>query len=381
MNKLDNPGLSRKAVWASAAFYMLVAFEFFYMFSPFAAYVYSVYSPGLDLLSSSSATTPFIAFFMPHVTRETTSLFITWHEVIGMTILTIGFGAFVFGAAQVYWSKLKRRETVQGGLYRGIRHPQYLALMIASFGMVLIWPRYLVLFGFVTICFAYVWLARVEEGICRRSFSDYAEYEARTGMFLPRRLETLLPGLRLPNRKGARVAAGLGAYAAALALSFVAASWVHDRAVASLYTHGTETEAYLSLGRLDPAEIQRLADVALAEPQVQAAIATHRTPQARFLNYVMPVDLFVSEIPMYLPPGRTYGHERPSDQDQRRYKVIFTQADFGAGQVVSGRDIIRRAINTAPIVEIWIDRQTASVLAVHRAPENRIYGNNPVPVF
>lgn len=381
MAPAETPGLSRKAAWASTLFYALVAFEFFYMFSPFAAYVYGVYSPGLELLSLSGLTTPLVAFFMPHVTRETTSLFLSWHEAIGVAVFLGGFAAFAFGAAQIYRAKLLRRPAVEGGLYRGIRHPQYLALMVASFGMVLIWPRYLVLFGFVTICFAYVWLARVEEGICRRAFATYGDYAARTGMFLPRRVEALLPRLPLPRARAARVAVALASYAAALALSFVIAGAVHDRAVDSLYTYETDTEVYLSLGRLEPAEIERLAAVAMADPEVRRRVEALRDPDARFLVYVMPADLFVSEIPMVLPEGKTFGHARPSDQDQRQYKVIVTKADFGGGRVRQGRGILRHAITSQPVVEAWIDRTAGGVTAVHPPPQTRLYGDNPVPVF
>ena len=41
---------ARGALWASMGFYVLIAFEFFYMASPFAAYLYAVYGPGLDWL-------------------------------------------------------------------------------------------------------------------------------------------------------------------------------------------------------------------------------------------------------------------------------------------------------------------------------------------
>ncbi|MCC5906853.1 MAG: hypothetical protein JJU13_11630 [Balneolaceae bacterium] len=75
-------------------------------------------------------------------------------------------------AVRIYWNKLKKRGAVTDGIYRHIRHPQYLALMIASFGMVLIWPRYLVLFGFITVCFAYYFLARMEEKICEDKFRE-----------------------------------------------------------------------------------------------------------------------------------------------------------------------------------------------------------------
>lgn len=47
-------GNTKRAFWTVAMFYMLVAFEFFYMASPFALYFYSVYRPGLDFISSKT---------------------------------------------------------------------------------------------------------------------------------------------------------------------------------------------------------------------------------------------------------------------------------------------------------------------------------------
>ena len=37
-------------------FYILIVFEFFYMVSPFAVIFYSLYAPGLKLLSSNNYT-------------------------------------------------------------------------------------------------------------------------------------------------------------------------------------------------------------------------------------------------------------------------------------------------------------------------------------
>jgi protein-S-isoprenylcysteine O-methyltransferase Ste14 len=105
---------------------------------------------------------------------------------------------------------------VVAGVYARIRHPQYLALMVSSLGMLLIWPRYLVLLGLVTVCFAYVLLARVEEAICRRQFPEYDSYASRTGMFLPRAVER--PFARLPRARSraGRVVVVVLAYAMVL---------------------------------------------------------------------------------------------------------------------------------------------------------------------
>ncbi|MEL7834656.1 methyltransferase family protein [Fodinibius sp. Rm-B-1B1-1] len=201
---------TKSAFWASLLFYGLIAFEFFYMFSPFAAYIYSIYGPGLEALTLSGSTSWLISFFMPHIARVTQSLFITWHEVIGMTLFLGGFGAFLAGAAQIYWNKLMKSGAVFGGIYHYIRHPQYLALMISSFGMVLVWPRYLVLFGFVTVCFAYFFLARLEERKCKQRFAGYEEYCSQTGMFFPPAIEQLFYYLPRPQKKMSKIVGSIG---------------------------------------------------------------------------------------------------------------------------------------------------------------------------
>ena len=71
---------ARRALWASGVFYALIAFEFFYMASPFAAYFYGVYGPGLDWLEGSETTSWLIRFFMPHLVEETTSWPVDVHE-------------------------------------------------------------------------------------------------------------------------------------------------------------------------------------------------------------------------------------------------------------------------------------------------------------
>jgi protein-S-isoprenylcysteine O-methyltransferase Ste14 len=278
-----------------------VALEVFYMVTPFAAYLYGVYGPGLDALRVTEATGWLVGFFLPHIVRETTSPLVTWHAAIGAALLVSGLVGFGVGAVQVYWRKLRRAGPVVGGVYRWIRNPQYVALMVSSLGMLLLWPRYLVLFGFVTVCFAYVLLARAEERICRRDFPEYDAYAARTGAFLPAVVERPFRRIPWPQRRSGRGVATLAVYAAVLFVAFGGARRTHDHAVSSVYVHATAVSVYVSLGRLDPDTIAGLARVAAAHPEVQAALGGHAGPDARFINYVMPVDLEVSEVPMHIP--------------------------------------------------------------------------------
>jgi uncharacterized membrane protein len=76
------------------------------------------------------------------------------------------------------------------GLYRYIRHPQYLALGIWGIGMSILWPRFIVLASLSLMFILYYFLAKDEQ---RRMISRYGEsYEAyvrNTGMFFPKSVE------------------------------------------------------------------------------------------------------------------------------------------------------------------------------------------------
>ncbi|NGP89379.1 methyltransferase family protein [Fodinibius halophilus] len=372
---------TRSAFWASILYYGLIAFEFFYMFSPFAAYIYSIYGPGLQALNLSESTSWLIGFFMPHIARESQSLFITWHEVIGMTLFLGGLTAFLIGAAQIYWNKLTKSGAVFGGIYHYIRHPQYLALMISSFGMVLVWPRYLVLFGFVTVCFAYFFLAKIEERKCKQTFADYENYRSQTGMFLPQGIEKLFHYIPRPQKRIGKIIGTVGFYVLIILLAFTAARGIHGYTVSNLYTYTTEQEVYLSLGKLNPDEIAEMVTIIKSDSSVVASLNEYEDTNHRFINYVMPASLFVSEVPMAMPEGTVPTHEWPSDKNQSHYKIIFSLAHFGPNGQADGQKILLQAINKTSVLEVWIDRKSQSVEKVFNPPVDMYYEGMLVPVF
>ncbi|MCP4658456.1 MAG: isoprenylcysteine carboxylmethyltransferase family protein [bacterium] len=121
------------------------------------------------------------------------------------------------GVGQIYGAKLLRRREVTGGLYRISRHPQYVALAILAFGVLLIWPRFLVLVAFVTMLFLYALLARWEERLCLKKYGDgYRDYMQRVGWVLPTFLTWWIPP---PPRWLGRPAAILGLFVPALGVA------------------------------------------------------------------------------------------------------------------------------------------------------------------
>ena len=136
------------------------------------------------------------------------------------------------------------------------------------------------------------------------------------------------------------------------------------------------------MGRLSQDEIAELTAIALTDPIVTAAIREAKEREnARFLNYVLPTEMFVSEIPMHLPPGARTGHTFPDDHDHSRYKIVFTLVQPRPDTVPTGPSIVADALNKTPVIEAWIDRAARQVVETYPPPEKAFYGGMPVPVF
>ena len=379
---------ARRALWASLAFYVLIAFEFLYMASPFAAYFYAVYGPGLDWLERFGGTSWVIQFFLPHIVEETRSVLIDNLEAFGAALFLGGLAAFAVGIVQIYRAKLRRDDAVVSGLYSHIRHPQYLALIVASIGMALIWPRYLVVLMTVTVTFVYVALAKAEERICLRQYPGYADYMRRTGMFLPPRLAPRT-GMLLPPRlwpKGAllsggssasRLARWMLAYAVALVVALLLAFGLRVHAIASLHAIEADDGVYVSVTALSQETLAAVAEIARSAPQA-GPVLKGRT---NLLNYVVPVDMYIGEVPMHLPPGAAFGHRIPADHDPARNKVIFTQAQFAGAGLPADGDILWQAINKKALLEVHVDLDAGKVTATYPPPAEPLYGDRQVPVF
>ena len=379
---------ARRALWASLAFYVLIAFEFLYMASPFAAYFYAVYGPGLDWLAGYGGTGWVIQFFLPHIVEETRSVLIDSHEAIGTALFVGGVAAFFIGVVQIYRAKLRRADAVMGGLYQHIRHPQYLALIVASIGMAFIWPRYLVVVMTVTVTFVYVALAKTEERICLGQYPGYADYMQRTGMFLPARLAPST-GMFLPPRlwpKGAllsggsrasRLARWILAYVATLVVALLLALGLRIHAMDSLHALEVDDGIYISVTAQSQEALAAVAAIARSAPQAGPALEG----RTHLLNYVIPADMTISEVPMHLPPGAAFGHRIPAGRDPALHKVIFTQAQFPGSEPPNDGDVLWHAINKKALLEVHVDLNAGKVTATYPPPTDPFYGDRQVPVF
>ena len=189
--KTGNP---RKIVAKAAAqggiiLFLLVALEVMIMISPFAFFFYSVFNPVFNWLDQFAATRWLTGFFLPHMILPPT-LFLKSVRVLGSVLFIVGMAAFVICALQVYLGKILKPGVETKGLYRYIRHPQYLALGIWGVGMSILWPRFIVLASLAVMFIIYSYLAGDEEARMRLKFGDaYERYTRNTGRFFPLALE------------------------------------------------------------------------------------------------------------------------------------------------------------------------------------------------
>lgn len=372
----------KRTFWGAAAFYFLIAFEFLYMASPFAVYFYSVYRPALDFFNSSPVLAWLIRFFMPHAIPETRSTFINLHNIIGAVLAGLGFLGFCIGAVQVYYHKLARKGAVTGGIYNWIRHPQYACFIVCSFGLLILWPRYIVLIMFTTMLFVYYLLARAEERECEAKFGQsYIEYKNKTGMFLPFRLGK---GFRLPELSRSRVGkAGfmLAVYLLTLTIAIGIALGINRLSLNNLYAIYTKNSANISASRMDTVKLQKVLDIAWQDKAVTAEIdRTGDRNRMKMLNYILPTTWYEAEIPMNSVHGAR-GHSAPSGYDRNAYKIIFTKAVIRQNRDVDGREILENVAEREPIVEVWVNVAEGKVTRILQMPKHIMYENTPVAVY
>lgn len=110
---------------------------------------------------------------------------------MGLTLVAIGW-AQVFGA---------RYELVTSGIYRFIRHPQYLGLILVVVALNIQWPTIPTLLMAPVLIVMYVRQARREDrGLEARFGGAFASYALRVRAFIPRfGLRALSPSRREPS--------------------------------------------------------------------------------------------------------------------------------------------------------------------------------------
>ena len=134
----------------------------------------------------------------------------------------------------------------------------------------------------------------------------------------------------------------------------------------------------MSVSKIDDGDLSSLAQIALADEEVQEALSK-ADAHNRLLAYVLPREMYVSEIPMVLPDGKSFGHSVPSNTDPNQWKVILTRAQFGAGH--RGKNVLSEAVNKFPLIEVHVDLSLNQITHRYDPPEVAFYNGRQVPIF
>jgi protein-S-isoprenylcysteine O-methyltransferase Ste14 len=275
------------------------------MISPFAAFFYAVFNPFLLLLARSPATHWLADFFLPHMVLPP-GAFLKALRVAGSVLFVGGALAFLACAAQVYFHKLARRGPALGGPYRWVRHPQYLSLAITGLGLAILWPRFLTVVLWAVMVGLYDLLARDEERRMVAEFGDaYRSYQARSGRFLPLRVEQALarlPGPRAPALRGLLAAILL------LGISIGGAFALRAYTVSQLPLWSDGRASVLVILPADAAMVSHRMEDVLRLPEVATRLARS---DGAVLGYLVPVQYVMQGMIADTDPAfRLYEHHQ-----------------------------------------------------------------------
>ncbi|MGD2271872.1 MAG: isoprenylcysteine carboxylmethyltransferase family protein [Desulfobacterales bacterium] len=381
-----NKKASRSAIWFA---YIVIFFEMIYMSTPFAVFFYSVYRPPLQFLNESSATFWLVQNIFPHF-AQTNSVFINSLLYASWPLMGTGLAIFLISFIQLYWAKFRKKGAVEGGLYRFIRHPQYIGWSIFGLGIAIFWSRMIVILMYVSMLFVYYLLARSEERDCLEKYGErYRSYYRKTGRFFPK----LNPNKRylsrrtLPEKGVKRTGTLIIVYLLTIFGTIGLGLFLRSYSLSNISSVSRDNAAVISTFPMDEGQINAIVAIAMQDKIVKRKLAPKidfaRTAQ---LIYIIPLEWKIPELAMESAQAgqRDHGfnptnHMNPTDFDRNLYKVLFSKA--GVDKNVAGKDIISKARYQKPLLLVKLNLQTNRVIGVETPPDQGKYGDLPVPIF
>ena len=106
-------------------------------------------------------------------------------HLVGSPVVIAGLLLLYKGWKEVFF--LREDVLVNSGIYRVIRHPQYLGLLLVTLGQFLVWPTIPTAILWPILAALYYRQARKEEAVLSEKFgAAFREYANKTPMLLPR---------------------------------------------------------------------------------------------------------------------------------------------------------------------------------------------------
>lgn len=405
---MNEPSQHRLLFAGTIAAYLLIGLEVFIMITPFTIYFYAVYGPVLEWFSASPATAWLMEFFLPHL------VFVDDPLVKGLSYLQILFAVglilFFVAAIPLYYGRLTGKGVVRFGPYAKLRHPQYLFLAISGLGMLLYWPRFIVLIFYVVMLFIYVLLARNEEWRMKREVPGvYEEYMRTTPwMFLP-----WMPGRQIFQLVFGRIqphwVATLACFTTCMIIAIFLAVGIRTYTISTLPISQATNMQLVSVYERPETELQTLYQELLRSPQVQTLLQDEKANMA----YIMPGDFFLtglvmkegprfSESVLKRYPHLSEWHERQFQGGVKKFlrlfksfwkswsyfrtvydieRFVFVRVTDFKDQPVAVGDVFNMGVKRTPVFVVDMDFETHEVLDIIPVSGKNLWGNLPMPNF
>ena len=387
-------------------FYLLIGLEIVIMISPFAGYFYAGYGPLLDFLYGFKATAWLTGFFLPHAVIAKNDL-LNFLNTLGRSLFSFGLIAFLIGAIQIYSAKIRRKGVVSSILYRWVRHPQYLFLAISGLGLLLFWPRFIILVLYISMLFVYYILAKNEEDRMLKQHGDgYAAYMQRTAMFVPGE----------PGKKIFRVLVGwIKSPLLALAVSYglilffaIVVAFGLRRYTISQISKIYLPEKQITVVSIVPRSDQAMKDalnVAFEDSRIASILSEYRQQDGHkgFLVHLMPghymmQGLFLEPINSEEKPDRrsswrnvvgfVFPFFSPSNHqammgrmNRDSVRMIFSQLTWPDGKYAPANEALNFSVKHLPLLKVDVDLEHRSVVEVEKTPKRNFWGRMPMPPF
>lgn len=382
---------------------LLASLEVVIMISPFAGYFYSFFRPFLNIFSQWKVTSWLDGFFLNHALVSASSV-LEWQREIGRFLFAAGIWGFLLSFIEVYGRKILRRGVARFGLYALVRHPQYLSLAVAGWGLLTIWPRFFLLVLYLSMLFVYFLLAAHEEQRMAALHPEtYPAYARGKGSFLPGS-----PGDWLYQRTFGRIPIRtlgfVGCYASVLVMAVLGAFLTrgHVRTNAEMLAR-PETGVYgFSCWPLGDVKLTRVVDSVLSDETVRSKM--DESDENVFFLHALPADYgmtgmfyrlgrpqrpprkgsrffgiatnFLLPRPHIHKGSRLMGH--PMDQ----LKVVVSRIYQPWREVVPFEEALRPGTKMLPIAVVVLDasKEEDRLELVTPIPENA-WGNLTMPIF
>ena len=369
----------------------IAAAEVLIMISPFAGFFYASlqFEPVLGFLSQSPLTAWLDGFFLNHAV-VTRSLLLEWQRNVGLGLIVVGLAGFVLSAAQVYGNKIRKRGVAKGFLYRFVRHPQYLCLGVAGWGLLTMWPRFLLLGIWVTMLFLYAGLARFEERRMEERFGDdFRRFADRRSAFLPgspvRRVFDATFGRLRPRALG-WAAAYVVCLALVFSLGFAARAWA--RASTAILIEPQHRTVVVSAWPKPEAWMANVFRAAWSHEEVQRRLREARG-DAPIVATILPPRYGMKGMYYKLPPGQPARAESKGpimgvdpDTTDEPVELVFARAAKAYKPTLALEEALNADVRLTPLVVVNVAPASGEVTSVRVPLPQNAWGPHVVmPIF